>query len=90
MAITPGRKLSTTTSAFVDHLEERVARDGILEIERQRSLAAVDREKATGDTTLRGRQRAQVVTDARILDLHDVGAHVGEDHRQERAGQQTR
>jgi hypothetical protein len=63
---------------------------GRLEVETHRSLAAIDGEESTGDAALRGWERAQIVTDARILDLDHVGAHVGEHHREERPREEPR
>ncbi len=69
----------------LDHREERVARRGLFEIERERALAAIDREKPARHAALQWWQRAQIITELRILDLDDIRAHVGEHHREERA-----
>ncbi len=85
-----GTKALDDDVGALDHRQQRVALRRHLEIERERALAAVDREVACGHAALARRKRAQVIADARILDLDDVRAHVGEDHRQVRTGKQAR
>ncbi len=75
---------------FLDHREERVASRGRFEIERDRSLAAIDGEEATAHSALGRWERADVIAEARVLDLDDVRAHVGEDHREKWPRQEPR
>ena len=65
------------------HAQEPVALPVVLEVDRHRTLVAVDRQVAPRHPFAAGREVAHVVAAAGILDLHHVGSKVGEDHGQE-------
>ena len=62
---------------------------GLLEIERDVALVAVDDEEGRGLPVLVGRPRARLVAAPGVLHLDDVGAEVGEEHGAEGTGQDT-
>ena len=70
---------------FFDHLQERVADVRLLQIDRDRALAAIDREIATRHPTFRRRKVAHVVARCRVFDFDNVRAHICKHHRHERA-----
>src|SRR5207302_3813557 len=83
--------LDDDVAAFDETLEDLLA-FGTLEIARDAALVAVDREVVRGDTVhVRGSPLAGLVPATRDLDLHHVGAVIGEQQRairsRESAGQ---
>ena len=61
---------------------------GVLEVERDRALVAVQPEVVRRALVVPGRSPlARVVAAVGALDLHDVGAEVAERHRAQRAGE---
>ena len=76
---TPGRKPSISTSAPVDQPQHRVAPGRRLQVQRHRApVAAVD-------VVALVHRHAQAAGFGAV-DAHHVGAHVGQQHRAERAG----
>ena len=74
-------------SAVEQTLEDPLT-TGLLQIERQTLLVAIDaQEVRTFFTDERRAPRAGVVTTARLLDFDDASAHVGEEHRAIRSRQ---
>ena len=80
-SVTPGRKVSTSTSARVGELVERVEARGVLQVDGHRAPRAVpDRVAAVvAERVAAGR-----------FDLDDVGALLGEEQHAERAGDPPR
>ena len=74
----------------LDQPPERVGAVGRLQIERDALLAAVQREKEAAGAFDERRPGARVVAVLRLFDLQDLGAHVAEHHRAERAGDDPR
>ena len=72
------------------HPQQRGATGRRLEVERERALPAIHGEEPARQATLAGRQAPQVVANAWVLDLHDIGAEIREHHRQERPRQEPR
>ena len=75
--MTPGRKVSTITSALVGELVERVDAGRVLQVDRDRAARPVPHRVAAvvAERVAAGR-----------LDLDDVGALLGEEQHAERAG----
>ena len=82
--MTPGRLFSTTRRPRAQRARE-VAVGRVLEVERDRLLAAVDRSEVLAVAAVHRRPLAHRVALGR-LDLDDLGAEVGEQHAAERAG----
>jgi hypothetical protein len=59
---------------------------GILQIERDRALVAIERGEVLAVAVGDGRPRAQRIAALRMLDLDDIGAHVRQQHAAIRPG----
>ena len=92
----PGRRFSTRTSAPARSRRRTSAPSGVLQVEADRALVAVDRQEVG-----RGPRAGRRVADPRRtpaarrvavgrLDLDDVGAEVGQEHRRVGAGEDRR
>ena len=68
--------------------QERGLGVGLLEVDHSAPLAAVEELERRGLTARVGRHVAQVVAAARVFDLVDGGAEIGEDERREGPGQE--
>lgn len=72
----------------VDEMEKYLTSQGVLEIDRQRPLVAVDGVEHRGAALDEGRHPAHVVAAGGVLDLDDVGAEIRQQHRAERPWKQ--
>ena len=87
----PGRKFSTTTSAWSSEAIDDAPAFGLLEVERDALLVAIRAEEVGALAADERRSpRACLIAVAGPLDLDDAGAHVGQHHRAVGAGQYSR
>ena len=84
----PGLKFSMNTSAPSRRRFSTSAPFGALQVEREAALVAVDAEEVRAPAVADERPpRPRIVAGLGFLDLDHVGAHVAEQHRAERAGE---
>ncbi len=88
--MTPGRNCSISTSALRISGSSRARPRSVLEVERDRALAAVEQREVDAVLAELRLISAQLVALARALDLDDGGARLGQDQAGEWPGQQRR
>ena len=85
-----GAEVLENDVAHLHEIGEDLARGRRLEVQRDALLVAVDRHEVGRLAPDERRPAPRVVALARLLDLDHLGAHVGEDHGAERAGEDAR
>ncbi len=73
-----------------DQLAQHLLAFGAAQVERQRALVAVERREVEAEAVAHDALLAHRVAVVDVLDLDHLGAHVREEHRAERAGQDAR
>src|SRR5262249_31422157 len=86
----PRTEVFDADGALARELSEDLEALGGLEVERDALLSAVDGHEVRRLAADERRPASRVVALARLLDLDDLGAHVGEHHRAEGTGQHAR
>ena len=87
---TPGRKFCTKTSADLTSCLEQRDAPRLGQIDGDGALPSVHVRKERADVSDAVPEIAHPVAACGVLDLHDLGAEVGEHHRGERAGDHLR
>ena len=88
--MTPGPEVVEHDVGGRDQLAQHGLAFGAAQVERQRSLVAVERREIEAEAVAQDALLADRVAVVDALDLDDLGAHVGEEHRAERPGQDPR